>query len=114
MPPDPGRQSSPGQPLPRRRAAAARASRRVEEGGLGPRRVLVPSAFEFRELDPLRRCGPDTSVLRLIRADERKAEDHVVHLVYEDRRYGWYCEHGRSCPAVARAQRFVRSSAHGG
>jgi hypothetical protein len=99
---------------PRRRAAAARASRRIAEDGKGPRERLVPSRFEFRDLDPQRRCGPDTSVLQLIRVDEQKGEDRIAHLVYEDRRYGWYCEHGRGCPAVARAQRHARERARDG
>lgn len=101
----------------RRRAAAARASRRLENDGRqgrhgrGALQRLVPSDFQCRDLDPLRRCGGTTSVRRLIRVDEHRGDERIVHLVYEDRRYGWYCDHGRECPAIARAQRHARLSA---
>jgi hypothetical protein len=60
--------------------------------------------YKLRELDPLRKCGPATSVRLLYRVDETK--DGVVrpHLVYFDR-HGWYCEHGRTCSAVSYAQK---------
>ena len=55
--------------------------------------------YRVRELDPIAKCGPGTSVRRLYRIDEQR--DGVVrpHLVFFDR-HGWYCEHGRYCPAV--------------
>src|SRR6185437_7143418 len=67
----------------------------------------VPGASRFttRELDPQRKCGSGTSVQRLYRVDE-----HVdgkltrSHLVFFDR-HGWYCEHGRECPAVSKARK---------
>ena len=73
---------------------------------VGKRRIVAKSApppvasFLVRELDPHTKCGPGTSVQRLFRIDE-KTSDGVVrpHLVFFDR-HGWYCEHGRSCPAV--------------
>jgi hypothetical protein len=61
------------------------------------------TAFDVRELDPISKCGAGTSVRRLFRIDEH-AEDGVrVHLVFFDR-HGWYCEHGRDCPAVAQVR----------
>ena len=60
--------------------------------------------FEVRELDPVRKCGPDTSVERLYRVDERANGQVRTHLVFFDR-HGWYCEHGRDCPAVAPARK---------
>ena len=54
----------------------------------------------IRQLDPQRKCGPGTSVQHLFRVDEQRDGRHAgTHLVFFDR-HGWYCEHGRSCPAV--------------
>jgi hypothetical protein len=60
--------------------------------------------YQVRELDPLSKCGIGTSVQRLFRVDERV--DGVVrpHLVFFDR-HGWYCDHGRDCPAVSQARK---------
>ena len=60
--------------------------------------------YHVRELDPLSKCGNGTSVQKLFRIDERV--DGVVrpHLVFFDR-HGWYCEHGRDCPAVSQARK---------
>lgn len=61
-------------------------------------------SYQVRELDPLSRCGNGTSVQKLFRIDEKV--DGVVrpHLVFFDR-HGWYCEHGRDCPAVSQARK---------
>jgi len=63
------------------------------------------SRFSAKALDPTRTCGPGTSVKILFRIDESSA-GHITqtHLVFFDR-HGWYCEHGRHCPAVPHAQR---------
>ena len=54
----------------------------------------------IRALDPLRKCGAGTSVQQLYRVDElTDGRPGLTHLVFFDR-HGWYCEHGRSCPAV--------------
>jgi len=60
--------------------------------------------YHVRELDPLSKCGNGTSVQKLFRVDERI--DGVVrpHLVFFDR-HGWYCDHGRECPAVSQARK---------
>ena len=65
--------------------------------------------FEVRELDPLRKCGPGTSVQLLYRMIERLDDrPQANHLVYFDR-HGWYCgEHGPQCPSVAQARRVKR------
>ena len=63
-------------------------------GALGP----APS-FSVRELVPQTVCGPRTSVQQLFRVEERLNGSSQTHLVFLDR-HGWYCEHGRSCPAV--------------
>jgi hypothetical protein len=57
-----------------------------------------------RELDPQRKCGEGTSVQFLYRVDETVDGRATAHLVFFDR-HGWYCEHGRTCPAVAHAKK---------
>jgi hypothetical protein len=57
-----------------------------------------------RELDPQRKCGMGTSVQMLFRVDETVDGRASAHLVFFDR-HGWYCEHGRTCPAVAHARK---------
>ena len=57
-----------------------------------------------RELNPQQKCGAGTSVQFLYRVDESVDGRASAHLVFFDR-HGWYCEHGRSCPAVAHARK---------
>ncbi len=57
-----------------------------------------------KALDPIAKCGPGTSVQSLYRVDERIDGRATTHLVFFDR-HGWYCEHGRNCPAVAHAKK---------
>jgi hypothetical protein len=78
------------------RAAAARAAQQAE-------RVI-----RIRELDPYVKCGPDTSVTELYRVDEAVNGAKHVHLVFFDR-HGWYCLHGRGCPAVNDVRRHDRA-----
>ena len=54
---------------------------------------------KIKELNAQGKCGPGTSVVHLFRVDEVRDGAAAVHLVFFDR-HGWYCEHGRSCPAV--------------
>ena len=58
-----------------------------------------------KPLDPLRKCGPNTTVQFLYRVDEQVDGRSTAHLVFFDR-HGWYCEHGRTCPAVGHARKF--------
>jgi hypothetical protein len=37
--------------------------------------------------------------MQLFRVDDLASESATTHLVFFDR-HGWYCEHGRECPAV--------------
>ena len=69
-----------------------------------PKRVEKPGTFEVRQLDPVRKCGPGTSVQLLLRVIERADGRATNHLVFFDR-HGWYCEHGRTCHAVAFARK---------
>jgi hypothetical protein len=58
----------------------------------------------IRELDPQQKCGEGTSVQFLYRVDHTVDGRPTAHLVFFDQ-HGWYCEHGRTCPAVAHAQK---------
>jgi hypothetical protein len=103
----------------RRRDAASRVSkkatpkRRLGKGAAAKKQSALP-VFLVQELDPRSKCGPGTSVQRLFRLREETATGAVLsHMVFFDR-HGWYCEHGRSCPAVPHAMKFgVRARQHG-
>lgn len=69
-----------------------------------PKREVERSIVRIRDLDPYRKCGPGTSVERLIRVDEMVDRQLQAHLVFFDR-HGWYCEHGQSCHAVGHARK---------
>ena len=73
-----------------------------------------PPKFDVLELDPQRKCGAGTSVQLLFKVREAWANGAVLnHLVFLDR-HGWYCEHGRNCPAVPHAKKLGdRESRHG-
>jgi hypothetical protein len=69
--------------------------------------------FSVRALDPQKKCGPGTSVQEMYRVDEQAGSGRTLHLVFFDR-HGWYCEHGRNCPAVGHARKFGdRERRHG-
>ena len=63
--------------------------------------------LRIRELDPQGTCGEGTTVMQLFRVDDLPEETPRVHMVFHDR-HGWYCEHGRECPAVAAVRRRQR------
>ena len=63
------------------------------------------ASYRVRELNAQDKCGPGTSVERLFRVDETLDGTARAHLVFLDRRHGWYCEHGVQCPAVGQARR---------
>jgi hypothetical protein len=77
--------------------------------GANATKVAVGAAQERRvaikRLDPVRKCGPGTSVQFLYRVDESVDGRITAHLVFFDR-HGWYCEHGRTCPAVGHAKKY--------
>jgi hypothetical protein len=72
---------------------------KVAGGASEERRVAI------RPLDPVQKCGPGTSVQFLYRVDESVDGRSTAHLVFFDR-HGWYCEHGRTCPAVGHAKKY--------
>ena len=80
-------------------ATKARNATKVAGGGSDGRRVAI------KPLDPIEKCGPGTSVQFLYRVDESVDGRSTAHLVFFDR-HGWYCEHGRTCPAVGHARKF--------
>ena len=65
----------------------------------------LAAQFRVKELNAQQKCGPGTSVERLFRVDETADGAAKAHLVFLDRRHGWYCEHGVECPAVGQARR---------
>jgi hypothetical protein len=95
----PGQQSRPsarGGSL--KKAAHSRTSKRAK--------ATTPTVhFRVKELDAQQKCGVGTSVERLFRVDETADGLARAHLVFMDRRHGWYCEHGVECPAVSQAKR---------
>jgi hypothetical protein len=78
--------------------ATARSKARVA----GPAPVIRVSV---KALEPQTKCGSGTSVQHLLRVDETVDGRTTPHLVFFDR-HGWYCEHGRNCPAVAHARKY--------
>ena len=77
-----------------RHGATARGKRPV------PVKAPLPREIYIKALDPLRKCGPNTSVMHMFRVDESIGGAHAAtHLVFYDR-HGWYCVHGRTCQAV--------------
>jgi hypothetical protein len=95
---------------PKRSAArpAAAGGRKLRNGTTKKGRPAPPPPVvrvAVRELDPQRKCGAGTSVQFLYRVDETVDGRATAHLVFFDR-HGWYCEHGRTCPAVGHARKF--------
>jgi hypothetical protein len=82
--------------VPAKRGAYAT---KVAGGASDQRRVAI------KPLDPIQKCGPGTSVQFLYRVDESVDGRITAHLVFFDR-HGWYCEHGRTCPAVGHAKKY--------
>jgi hypothetical protein len=80
-------------------ATKARNATKVAVGAAAERRVAI------KPLDPIQKCGPGTSVQFLYRVDESVDGRRTAHLVFFDR-HGWYCEHGRTCPAVGHAKKY--------
>lgn len=91
-----------------KRGAGKTGASSAAQGGAGARRKPVAKApvvrVAIKELDPLAKCGPNTSVQFLYRVDESVDGRKTFHLVFFDH-HGWYCEHGRACPAVGHARK---------
>jgi hypothetical protein len=65
--------------------------------------------MRIRALDPHAACGPGTTVMQLYRVDDLPTDSAATHLVFFDR-HGWYCEHGRDCPAVAAVRKHTKQT----
>ena len=105
-----GTRTATAEPSSRMTTTKARASTKLTvTRGTGRRATSAPEApapkVSVRELDPQRKCGPGTSVQFLYRVDIVEERASAAHLVFFDR-HGWYCEHGRTCPAVAYARKY--------
>ena len=91
------------------RVAGGGSNKRDRAGSRGKARRVeakTPAAqFRVKELNAQQKCGQGTSVERLFRVDETADGLAKAHLVFLDRRHGWYCEHGVECPAVGQARR---------
>ncbi len=90
-----------------RAASTARAGLKKKASSARARRVVPAPVIRVvvKALDPYRKCGPGTSVQSLYRVDETVDGRSTAHLVFNDR-HGWYCEHGRACPAVGYARKY--------
>jgi hypothetical protein len=97
-----------GSPAKRRpRKAIARSGGTLNpRSKLGCRRNPPPPVVKVvvKALEPQEKCGSGTSVQLLFRVDETVDGRSTRHLVFFDR-HGWYCEHGRNCPAVGHAKK---------
>jgi hypothetical protein len=85
---------------------SSKAKRPVSKKAPPRRPQPVASEFQVRELDPQAKCGAETSVQFLHRVIERSEGRITNHLVFFDQ-HGWYCEHGRACPAVGHAKKHI-------
>ena len=90
-----------GVTLPVKRGARKKLSKGKPEA---ERRVRIS------EKDPSLICGKGTSVERVFRVEETMGKTKNAHLVFFDKRHGWYCEHSAQCPAVTDVKKFVRHS----
>jgi hypothetical protein len=102
----------PQRQLDRKQRARGGSNQRDRASGRGKARqrarveAKAPAAqFRVKELNAQQKCGQGTSVERLFRVDETADGLAKAHLVFLDRRHGWYCEHGVECPAVGQARR---------
>lgn len=95
------RASKPKTTVSKKTPVKRRSSKSVAVAGVAAR---LP-AFGIEELDPRTKCGPGTSVERLLRVREKGDSGERTHLIFFDR-HGWYCEHGRNCAAVPHAMKF--------
>jgi hypothetical protein len=92
-------------PATKKKPAAKAVGRKERTPPSKPARPDKPvELVAIRELDPQLKCGEGTSVQFLYRVDQTIDGHRTAHLVFFDP-HGWYCEHGRTCPAVAHAKK---------
>jgi hypothetical protein len=85
-------------------------NRRVRGRPFAVKAPPVRKVVRVVDLDPIEKCGRGTTVQRLIRVDETIDQAREAHLVFLDR-HGWYCEHGRTCPAIGHARKHAERGA---
>jgi hypothetical protein len=90
------------------RGGVAKRAKGIKGKLRAPEERAAVRSIRIRELDPVAKCGPGTSVTLLYRVDELLDGSPHWHLVFFDR-HGWYCEHGRNCPAVADVRKHGRT-----
>ena len=83
----------------KRSSGGARDAKQGAAGRRGNGEMVPTRLMRIRELDPQAACGAGTTVMQLFRVDDLASDAATTHLVFFDR-HGWYCEHGRECPAV--------------
>ncbi len=89
-----------------KRGSVAKVKSISKARALARRTAPVPVVrVAVKALEPQAKCGTGTSVQHLLRVDETVDGRTTAHLVFFDR-HGWYCEHGRNCPAVAHARKY--------
>jgi hypothetical protein len=105
----PGAKSAKGKKMTKAQLAKARLAQLAAANAARAAKAAAAAAavqYAVKPLDPQRKCGPGTSVQFLYRVDERTVDNrNTTHLVFFDR-HGWYCEHGRTCPAVGHARKY--------
>ena len=90
-----------------RRGTKKATMKRASGGAVAKRANGAPvptRLMRIRELDPRAVCGSGTTVMQLFRVDDLPVGTDTTHLVFLDR-HGWYCQHGRECPAVSAVRR---------
>jgi len=78
---------------------------RAKAGTARPQAPAPAVRFVVKPLEPQAKCGAGTSVQYLFKVDQTVDGKTTPHLVFFDR-HGWYCEHGRNCPAVEHAKTY--------
>ena len=86
------------------------AVKRGAKKGAGRTKEAAVRRVRINEKDPYSMCGKDTSVERVFRVEETIGKAKNAHLVFFDKRHGWYCEHGAQCAVVTDVKKFVRHS----
>lgn len=85
-------------------ARRGRSAGKTVAGKRGEPEAMPTRLMRIRALDPQAACGQGTTVMQLFRVDDLPFGNETTHLVFHDR-HGWYCQHGRDCPAVAAVRR---------
>lgn len=83
--------------------------RGAKKGASGAKQA-AERRVRINEKDPYSMCGKGTSVERVFRVEETIGRAKNAHLVFFDKRHGWYCEHGAQCAVVTDVKKYARHS----